>query len=125
MLFVDSISEFWFARRRNFDISTYRVKCKCKHSHEAHDPTLFNCKERGFFYSLKACFEAYLEFLFALKYVFKAVDVARLIRTFCALHVINIGRTTRLSLKPKKNGSKMACLMVNQNTGYNLLAQTV
>ena len=41
------VGEFWFARRRNFDINTYRVKCKCKHSHDMHDPTLFNCKEKG------------------------------------------------------------------------------
>ena len=39
--------EFWFARRRNFDVSTYRVKCRCKHSHESHDPNLFNCTEKG------------------------------------------------------------------------------
>lgn len=23
------------------------MKCKCKHSHESHDPNLFNCQERG------------------------------------------------------------------------------
>ena len=44
---IKDVGEFWFARRRNFDINTYRVKCKCKHSHDMHDPTLFNCKEKG------------------------------------------------------------------------------
>ena len=39
----EDVGEFWFARRRNFDNTTYRVKCKCKHSHDSHDPTLFNC----------------------------------------------------------------------------------
>ena len=39
--------EFWFARRKNFDVTTYRVKCKCKHGHDKHDPVLFKCKEKA------------------------------------------------------------------------------
>lgn len=43
----EDVGEFWYARRRGFDVSTYRVKCKCKHAHDKHDPTFFNCKEKG------------------------------------------------------------------------------
>lgn len=43
----EDVGEFWFQRRKNFDVSTYRVKCKCKHAHDQHDPTLFNCRQCG------------------------------------------------------------------------------
>lgn len=43
----EDVGEFWYARRRDFDLSTYRVKCKCKHAHDSHDPTFFKCKEKG------------------------------------------------------------------------------
>lgn len=43
----EDVGEFWFQRRRNFDVSQYRVKCKCKHSHDVHDPIMRNCKEKG------------------------------------------------------------------------------
>lgn len=43
----EDVGEFWFARRRNFDPSTWRAKCKCKHTHEEHDPNTLNCKACG------------------------------------------------------------------------------
>lgn len=44
----EDIGEFWFQRRRNFDPSTWRAKCKCKHTHEQHDVTgLRRCKTGG------------------------------------------------------------------------------
>ena len=35
----EEVGEFWFQRRRNFDVSTWRAKCRCKHGHDEHDPT--------------------------------------------------------------------------------------
>lgn len=44
----EDVGEFWLQRRRNFDPSTWRAKCKCKHTHEEHDPTgLRRCQVRG------------------------------------------------------------------------------
>ena len=44
----EEVGEFWFARRRDFDPSTWRAKCRCKHSHEDHEPVgLRACKSRG------------------------------------------------------------------------------
>ncbi|XP_072167013.1 uncharacterized protein [Diadema setosum] len=44
----EDIGEFWFQRRRNFDPSTWRAKCRCKHTHEQHDVTgLRRCRARG------------------------------------------------------------------------------
>ena len=43
----EDVGEFWYARRRDFDVTKYRVKCKCKHAHDLHDPTLLNCLEKG------------------------------------------------------------------------------
>ncbi|XP_041464442.1 protein FAM221B-like [Lytechinus variegatus] len=44
----EDIGEFWFQRRRNFDPTTWRAKCKCKHTHEQHDVTgLRRCKVGG------------------------------------------------------------------------------
>ncbi|XP_074651091.1 protein FAM221B-like [Tubulanus polymorphus] len=44
----EDVGEFWFQRRRNFDPSTWRCKCRCKHTHEEHDPNgLRRCKARG------------------------------------------------------------------------------
>ncbi|XP_067667747.1 protein FAM221B-like [Haliotis asinina] len=44
----EDIGEFWFQRRRDFDVTTWRCKCKCKHTHEEHDPNgLHRCKNRG------------------------------------------------------------------------------
>ncbi|KAI0208424.1 hypothetical protein LSAT2_006907 [Lamellibrachia satsuma] len=35
----EDIGEFWFQRRRGFDVTTWRAKCRCKHTHEEHKPT--------------------------------------------------------------------------------------
>lgn len=43
----EDVGEFWYARRRDFDISTYKVKCRCGHPHDSHDPILMNCKVKG------------------------------------------------------------------------------
>lgn len=42
---AEDVGEFWMQRRRDFDPSTWRAKCKCKHTHEQHDPTgMRRCK---------------------------------------------------------------------------------
>jgi len=39
---------WWLPRRKDFDVRTWRAKCKCKHSHEEHAPTRpFRCKACG------------------------------------------------------------------------------
>ena len=44
----EEVGEFWFQRRRDFDPSTWTAKCRCKHSHEEHDPVgIHRCKARG------------------------------------------------------------------------------
>lgn len=44
----EDVGEFWHQRRRDFDPSTWRAKCRCKHTHEEHDPTgMRRCKARG------------------------------------------------------------------------------
>ncbi|XP_071964852.1 protein FAM221B-like [Antedon mediterranea] len=44
----EDVGEFWFQRRRNFDPSTWRAKCRCKHTHEEHKCTgMRHCKIRG------------------------------------------------------------------------------
>ncbi|CAH1795757.1 unnamed protein product [Owenia fusiformis] len=44
----EEIGEFWFARRRDFDPEAWRAKCRCKHTHEDHDPNgMRRCKMRG------------------------------------------------------------------------------
>ena len=35
----EDVGEWWLKRRPNFDPSTWRAKCKCKHTHEQHSPT--------------------------------------------------------------------------------------
>lgn len=55
----EDVGEFWHQRRRNFDPSTWRAKCRCKHTHEEHD---FNgmkrCRARGMLTGLKPKFES-------------------------------------------------------------------
>ncbi|XP_060572303.1 protein FAM221B-like [Ruditapes philippinarum] len=42
---AEDVGEFWMQRRRNFDPSTWRAKCKCKHTHEQHEPAgMRRCK---------------------------------------------------------------------------------
>ena len=43
----EDVGEFWFQRRRDFDVSQYRVKCRCKHAHDVHDAVMRSCKEKG------------------------------------------------------------------------------
>ncbi|CAH8580323.1 unnamed protein product [Heterobilharzia americana] len=45
----EEVGEFWLIKRRDFDRNTYRVKCKCKHTHEEHiaDPVPYRCKAKG------------------------------------------------------------------------------
>ncbi|XP_072107869.1 protein FAM221B-like [Mobula birostris] len=35
----EDVGEFWLRKRRNFDPSTWRAKCRCKHNHEEHKST--------------------------------------------------------------------------------------
>ncbi|XP_070542281.1 protein FAM221B-like [Ptychodera flava] len=43
----EDIGEFWFQRRRDFDPTTWRAKCRCKHTHEEHDPRSKRCRACG------------------------------------------------------------------------------
>lgn len=44
----EEAGEFWLQRRPGYDPSTWRAKCKCKHTHEEHQPTgLKRCKLRN------------------------------------------------------------------------------
>lgn len=44
----EEAGEFWLQRRPGYDPSTWRAKCKCKHTHEEHHPTgLRRCRMRG------------------------------------------------------------------------------
>ena len=40
----EEVGEWWLPRRKEFDIRTYRVKCRCTHSHEEHDPVSMKCR---------------------------------------------------------------------------------
>ncbi|XP_076465233.1 protein FAM221B-like [Babylonia areolata] len=56
----EDIGEFWFQRRRNFDVTKWRAKCKCKHTHDFHDPNTRRCKTPGC-----GCSQFYSDFLCA------------------------------------------------------------
>ncbi|XP_066273759.1 protein FAM221B-like [Branchiostoma lanceolatum] len=44
----EDVGEFWFQRRRDFDPSTWRAKCRCKHPHDQHSPNSYKpCKAKG------------------------------------------------------------------------------
>ena len=44
----EEAGEFWLQRRPGYDPSTWRAKCKCKHTHEYHHPTgLRRCRVKG------------------------------------------------------------------------------
>ncbi|XP_015758674.1 PREDICTED: protein FAM221B-like [Acropora digitifera] len=44
----EEAGEFWLQRRPGYDPTTWRAKCKCKHSHEEHHPSGFRrCKHKG------------------------------------------------------------------------------
>lgn len=46
---VEDIGEFWHQKRRDFDPSSWRAKCRCKHTHEEHEckTSLKRCKYPG------------------------------------------------------------------------------
>lgn len=44
---VEDIGEFWHQRRRDFDPTKWRPKCKCKHTNIFHDPNTRRCKTPG------------------------------------------------------------------------------
>jgi len=33
----EDVGEYWLPKRRDFDPVTWRMKCRCKHTHEDHD----------------------------------------------------------------------------------------
>mmetsp|Transcript_24893 Transcript_24893/g.24561 ORF Transcript_24893/g.24561 Transcript_24893/m.24561 type:complete len:157 (+) Transcript_24893:3-473(+) len=39
----EEVGEWWLPRRKEFNINTYRVKCKCNHTHEEHNPNTQSC----------------------------------------------------------------------------------
>eukprot|EP00058_Branchiostoma_floridae_P024301 XP_002609791.1 hypothetical protein BRAFLDRAFT_78623 [Branchiostoma floridae] len=44
----EDVGEFWFQRRRDFDPSTWRAKCRCKHPHDQHAPNAYKpCKAKA------------------------------------------------------------------------------
>lgn len=44
----EEAGEFWLQRRPGYDPNTWRAKCKCKHTHEEHQPTgLRRCRVKG------------------------------------------------------------------------------
>lgn len=51
-------------RRRDFDPSTWRAKCKCKHTHEEHDPTgMRRCRKGTALFILRISVLAGMPFL--------------------------------------------------------------
>ncbi|VDD75616.1 unnamed protein product [Mesocestoides corti] len=44
----EDFGEFWLPKRRDFNREAYRMKCKCKHTHEEHTsyPSPFRCKAK-------------------------------------------------------------------------------
>ncbi|XP_058877953.1 protein FAM221B-like isoform X1 [Acipenser ruthenus] len=44
----EEAGEFWLKKRPGFDPAAWRAMCRCKHSHEEHDPTNSHaCKKKG------------------------------------------------------------------------------
>lgn len=44
----EDVGEFWLKRRRDFDASKWRAKCRCKHPHTVHSESgLLGCKFNG------------------------------------------------------------------------------
>ena len=45
---AEEVGEWWLQRRVGYDPSSWRAKCKCKHTHEEHKPTgMRACRSRG------------------------------------------------------------------------------
>jgi hypothetical protein len=53
----EDVGEFWYQRRTNFNLNEYRVKCKCKHSHDSHDSNSKRCRENSEKMDEKRCRE--------------------------------------------------------------------
>lgn len=34
----EEIGEWWLARRKGFNVHSWRAQCKCRHGHPQHDP---------------------------------------------------------------------------------------
>eukprot|EP01067_Filipodium_phascolosomae_P000308 Filipodium_phascolosomae@DN1250_c0_g1_i2.p1 len=54
----EEVGEWWLPRRKGFNVTTWRAKCKCKHSHEEHRPNRpYRCTQCGCqdFYSAFLC----------------------------------------------------------------------
>lgn len=44
----EDVGEFWLPKRRDFDPTTWRMTCRCKHTHEEHDPNgQHRCRKCG------------------------------------------------------------------------------
>lgn len=44
----EDIGEFWLSKRPGFDAKAWRAKCRCKHTHNFHDPSRpMRCKVKG------------------------------------------------------------------------------
>ncbi|THD21432.1 hypothetical protein D915_007500 [Fasciola hepatica] len=45
----EEVGEYWLTKRRDFDPAAYRVKCRCKHTHEEHvaHPPPHHCQAKG------------------------------------------------------------------------------
>ena len=43
----EDIGEFWLQKRPGFDVSKWRAKCRCKHTHVQHNPVSRKCMSRG------------------------------------------------------------------------------
>jgi hypothetical protein len=101
----EDVGEFWFQRRRNFNVSEYRVKCRCKHAHDVHDPIMRKCKEKGKFGGVSYFFFIYL--------LLKNVVVECFNLIFYVLLVINIGKSMILFLRQKRKEEVKSCLLVS------------
>eukprot|EP00698_Gefionella_okellyi_P009281 TRINITY_DN2351_c0_g1_i2.p1 TRINITY_DN2351_c0_g1~~TRINITY_DN2351_c0_g1_i2.p1 ORF type:complete len:300 (+),score=1.75 TRINITY_DN2351_c0_g1_i2:98-997(+) len=40
----EEIGEWWLPRRKDFNLRTWRVKCKCGHGHDSHSPVDRHCR---------------------------------------------------------------------------------
>ena len=43
----EDIGEWWLQKRPGFDIALWRAKCKCKHTHDKHDPRSRRCRVKS------------------------------------------------------------------------------
>eukprot|EP00164_Ancoracysta_twista_P003186 GFYU01004250.1.p1 GENE.GFYU01004250.1~~GFYU01004250.1.p1 ORF type:complete len:439 (-),score=34.62 GFYU01004250.1:221-1537(-) len=43
----EEVGEWWLPRRKDFNVTKWRAKCRCKHSHMSHHPVRGDCKECG------------------------------------------------------------------------------